>query len=186
MQESPVSESEKQKFIDIVKNHRRLVNFYGSKIGKHYPYHDMDKFNPDMMIPYIKGFTRGKDLSEEEYKEFKNAQHKHYTTNAHHPEHWDDNGIPDVRGKMPLDAIQEMVCDWCAMSSVFHNSPYDWADEHIGSRWLFDNKQIKCIYNTLDKVWEKQSKNHIKQTDKTDEVNDSSKSLFNTLLKVFK
>jgi hypothetical protein len=183
MEEISVTNKEKQEFIGIVKNHRYLVNHYGSKISKHYPYHDMDKFRPDMMIPYIKGFTRGKNLSEEEYKEFKNAQRIHYENNTHHPEYWDKSSTPDVRGKMPLDAIQEMVCDWCAMSKVFHNSPYDWADDHIGTYWLFDDKQIKCIYDTLDIVWGDFSRKRKRSNNAGEKEPDS---LFKTLMKMGK
>ena len=153
-----VDADEIYKFENIVQNHRDLVNYYASKVGKSFPNHDADKFTSEIMIPYIKGFVRKHiELSDKEYNQFKNAQHKHYQNNEHHPEHWDNSLVPNVSGKMPKIAIIEMCADWCAMSKIFGNTPFEWADKNIGKRWIFDNNQIEFIYQTLHKMWDNSS-----------------------------
>ena len=145
-------------FKNIVNNHRDLVNYFASKVGKSFPNHDTDKFNPELLYNYTKGFMRdSKDLLPSEYNEFKKTQHKHYISNKHHPEFWDNSKIPNVSYKMPKDAIIEMCADWCAVADSFGNTPFEWADKTIGKRWIFDKNQIEFIYQTLHKMWDNSS-----------------------------
>ena len=153
-----ISEEDVKEFKQHYENHKNLVNKYASKINKQYPNHDADKFSKELLIPYIKGFIWGKmNCTDEEWKSFKVAQELHYRNNAHHSQHWDKNSYfkaPDVRGKMPDEALYEMCADWCAMSEYYGNTPFEWADENIGKLWKFDEHQIQVIYDTLHKMWD--------------------------------
>lgn len=148
-----------QKFKEILAKHHNLVNHYGHKVGASFPDHDLDKLRPDMIVPYTKGFIKGKrNVSPEEWKQFKETQLKHYREASHHLQYWDRTWQPgdlalDVRGKMPDDAIIEMCADWCAMSYKMHSDPYEWTAKHVNKDFLFDQHQIDLIYNTLNKMW---------------------------------
>ena len=167
-----ISEEDIKEFKQHYENHKNLVNKYASKINKQYPNHDADKFSKELLIPYIKGFIWGKmNCTDEEWKSFKIAQELHYRNNAHHSQHWDKNSYfkaPDVRGKMPDEALYEMCADWCAMSEYYGNTPFEWADENIGKLWKFDEHQIQVIYDTLHKMWD--SNNTIKESLQTIET----------------
>lgn len=167
-----ISEEDVKEFKQHYENHKNLVNKYASKINKQYPNHDADKFSKELLIPYIKGFIWGKmNCTDEEWKSFKVAQELHYRNNAHHSQHWDKNSYfkaPDVRGKMPDEALYEMCADWCAMSEYYGNTPFEWADENIGKLWKFDEHQIQVIYDTLHKMWD--SNNTIKESLQTIET----------------
>lgn len=158
-----ISEEDVKEFKQHYENHKNLVNKYASKINKQYPNHDADKFSKELLIPYIKGFIWGKmNCTDEEWKSFKVAQELHYRNNAHHSQHWDKNSYfkaPDVRGKMPDEALYEMCADWCAMSEYYGNTPFEWADENIGKLWKFDEHQIQVIYDTLHKMWDNSTNN---------------------------
>lgn len=93
----------------------------------------------------------------------------HILNNSHHPEYWqeeevdllnreDRDGIPEKiidATKMPYMDIVEMCADFCAMSEEKGtNTPYEWAEENIGTRWEFTEKQQDVIYDTLEKMWE--------------------------------
>ena len=167
-----ISEEDVKEFKQHYENHKNLVNKYASKINKQYPNHDADKFSKELLIPYIKGFIWGKmNCTDEEWKSFKVAQELHYRNNAHHSQHWDKNSYfkaPDVRGKMPDEALYEMCADWCAMSEYYGNTPFEWADKNIGKLWKFDEHQIQVIYDTLHKMWD--SNNTIKESLQTIET----------------
>jgi len=88
----------------------------------------------------------------------------HIMANKHHPEYWApksslsnfsrENPTANIDGtRMPNKYIMEMVCDWCAVSEELNTNPYEWADNHIGTRWLFTEKQQKLIYTVLDIIW---------------------------------
>lgn len=151
--ENPITDDEKQIFQDIYDKHVDLVNYYASKINQNFPNHDKDKFNSNMYVPYVKGFTRNKeDLSYDEYIQFKQAQQTHYENNRHHPEYW----MPNI-DNMGSSALAEMCADWCAMATVFGNTPFEWADKVIGTKYHFNDNQIYYIYEILKVMWGKSS-----------------------------
>lgn len=153
--ETPITDEEKQIFQDIYDNHLNLVNYYASKINRNFPNHDKDKFDDEFYIPYVKGFTRNKEsLSPEEYKQFKEAQNQHYIRNRHHPEYWIANTNIENMGDSTLI---EMCADWCAMSTVFGNTPFEWADSVIGTKYNFNENQIYFIYQILEMMWGRKS-----------------------------
>ena len=164
-------EAYKEKFIERTKNHIQLVNKYAQKIGHTYNYHDADKLQGELFEPYAlsfkyDGFGNGaerKKMTQEELNAYNEATLKHISRNPHHPEYWinpklktfDRDNPPralDCR-KMSDAAITEMCCDWCAMSEEFGNTPFEWAAETIGERWVFDDRQVKFIYNLLEDLW---------------------------------
>lgn len=151
--ENPITDEEKKLFQDIYDNHLNLVNYYASKINRNFPNHDKDKFDDKFYIPYVKGFTRNKEsLSPEEYKQFKEAQNQHYIRNRHHPEYWIANTNIENMG---ASALAEMCADWCAIGTVFGNTPFEWADKVIGTKYHFNENQINYIYEILKAMWGK-------------------------------
>lgn len=137
-------------FINRTKKHIECVNKYAQKIGYAFPNHDIDKFEKDLKKSYIIltwCSFRKKPIPSEFRNMLFGAMSKHYKTNKHHPEYWND--IND----MDEESLIEMCCDWCAMSEEYHNSPIEWADNHIDIKWKFNEKQSYFIYKTLNKLW---------------------------------
>jgi hypothetical protein len=140
--------------------------------------HDQSKFEKPEHEPYIKLTwnyylkDHGKKInwSSKELKEMQEATFHHVKTNKHHPEAWDKNStieainnkdrdkpsgyIIDATG-MPLSYIATMVADWCAVSEEKETDPYKWCEMNINKRWIFTDKQIKLIYDLLNKIWKK-------------------------------
>jgi hypothetical protein len=164
-------------YLERTFNHIDRVIKYGKKINKDYTDHDRDKLTVDkIIIPYIfMNWQKNNDntiiIPDEIQKGIDTATRCHILANSHHPEYWDDeakentkgftrkdpnpNGIYDAT-KMPNEALDEMCCDWCAMSEEFNEkTPKDWADKTINKRWKFTDKQKEYIYNMLKKLWKK-------------------------------
>jgi hypothetical protein len=95
------------------------------------------------------------------------ATFHHIKNNAHHPEFHSKQEVDILNTKdrdkpleqivdataMPILSIAEMCADWCAVSEERKSSPIDWANNNIGVRWLFDDKQTKLIYLLLEKIF---------------------------------
>ena len=164
-------------YLDRTFAHIERVMKYGKKIGKNYADHDRDKLTKDnIIIPYI-FLTWGKKHKDFEIPELiqqsiDNATKLHMINNKHHPEYWCDDNVrklidftrddPNPNGdiydatKMPKSALDEMVCDWCAMAEEMgEKTPKTWADKTVNKRWKFTNEQTDYIYKMLDKVWNK-------------------------------
>lgn len=132
--------------------HINCVNKYANMVGYSFPKHDIDKFEKDLYSSYVIlswCSFRNKEIPAENQDNLKRAINKHYKSNKHHPEYWKD--IND----MDEGSLTEMCADWCSMSEEYGNNPLDWADEHIGKKWLFNEKQIYFIYKTLERMWNK-------------------------------
>ena len=167
----------KQKFIDRTIEHNKLVNKYAQKIGHTYSYHDYDKLS-SLLDDYSLMFKG--NITDDENKRYNNATIAHISNNPHHPEFFlnkvDSKKLKSFTRENPImnldcsrmtdPAIQEMCCDWCAMSEEFGNSPLDWADKHLGvlgdvpyknipttGRWLFTDRQLDYIYDLLIGLW---------------------------------
>jgi hypothetical protein len=87
---------------------------------------------------------------------------QHIKNNSHHPEYWINEDLSDFSREnpgchdvylMPKDAMTEMLCDWCAMSEEFGNSPFEWFAKVNSTRWNFDDNQQKFILETLHRLW---------------------------------
>lgn len=159
-----LTEDYKDDFISRTTQHIARVNKYANKINKSYPNHDSDKFN-ELFDGY--SLMNKKDVSEEEQQMIDDATYKHVINNEHHPEHWcnsaDVEGFsrknPNPHGcldcsKMSESAMEEMCCDWCAMSEEFNNTPFEWFDKVKDTRWHFNEEQEKFILDTLHKLWD--------------------------------
>ena len=85
-------EQYQEDFKKRVKNHINLVNKYAKKIGHVYPYHDHDKLQGELFIPYSLSMKNGykyetyEGLSDDDRKIYNKATIKHITNNPHHPE----------------------------------------------------------------------------------------------------
>lgn len=153
----------KDQFVENTLNHIKLVNKYASKIGCSYPLHDQDKLHGMLFNGY---YLIVKDvLTPEEERLLDTVTYYHIKSNKHHPEYW---SITPLRGftrknpcplgiveatRMPEFAINEMLCDWCAMSEIYNNTPYEWFEKVNGIRWYFVPKQQQYILDTLKKLW---------------------------------
>lgn len=145
-------------FLERTKNHINLVIQFGKLLGKNYEGHDIDKFSDTLVFPYTlltwKHHDKNFKLNKMEQEEIKFATQYHIRRNEHHPEHWSEfNTVPVNAKKMPLDALIEMCCDWCAMSCELKNSPLEWFEINKNKRWKFTPEQEKTIYRTLKFLW---------------------------------
>lgn len=163
-------------YILRTKNHIIRVMKYGKMLNKDYSKHDYDKLSSNnILIPYV--FLTWKKSNPEIVipdiieKSIDEATRLHIVNNSHHPEFWSDdpmkatknftrdnpnpNGIYDAT-KMTDEALDEMCCDWCAMSEELdESSPKNWADKTINVRWKFTPEQIDRIYKLIDKLWKR-------------------------------
>lgn len=154
----------KSKFIENTNNHIKLVNEYAKKLGAYYPNHDKDKLS-GMLFPGYALIVKD-SLTPNEEKTLDTVTYYHIKSNKHHPEYWSKTSLQGFTRKnptplgiveatlMPTYAIDEMLCDWCAMSEVYNNTPYEWFDKVNGIRWYFTREQQQYIIGTLDKLWE--------------------------------
>ena len=159
-------EDYQKKFDERTHAHIDRVNKYAKKIDRSYPNHDSDKFN-ELYDGY--SLMSKENVTEEEQKLIDDATFRHVRDNEHHCEHWVDE--KDIEGfsrnnptphgcldcsKMPNNALEEMCCDWCAMSEEFNNTPFEWYDKNKDTRWHFNEEQDKFILDTLHKLWNKE------------------------------
>ena len=159
-------EDYQKKFDERTHAHIDRVNKYAKKIGKAYPHHDEDKFN-ELYDGYSLMSKNKEDITKEEQAMIDDATFKHVINNEHHCEHWVDP--KDIEGfsrdnptphgcldcsKMPESALEEMCCDWCAMSEEFNNTPFEWYEKNKDTRWHFNEEQDKFILDTLHKLWD--------------------------------
>ena len=153
-----------KKFDERTRAHIERVNKYAKKIDREYPNHDSDKFN-ELYDGY--SLMSKDNVTKEEQALIDDATFKHVRDNEHHCEHWVDE--KDIEGfsrnnptphgcldcsKMPESALEEMCCDWCAMSEEFNNTPFEWYEKNKDTRWHFNEKQDKFILDTLHKLWD--------------------------------
>lgn len=172
-----ITQEMRDAFITRTKQHIYRVVKFADKLKLDVLDHDQSKFDEPEMTPYIlinwryKLKDEGVDLQfpPEIDNQLNQATLHHIKFNKHHPEYWDKevtmknlnqkdrDAVPEKMvdaTQMPRRAIQEMCCDWCAMSEERNNSPYEWADKVIGTRFKFTPHQIFLIYSTLDSLWE--------------------------------
>ena len=167
-------EQYKKDFIERTDHHIELVNYYALEIAEYdmdvfesidVKYHDEDKLTT-LLEDY--SLMSKESLTPEEEKRLDEATKIHIIYNYHHPEFWvsDEDTIRVKReftrknpvmnldcSNMPEWAMMEMCADWCAMSEEFSNTPFEWADKVIGTRWIFTDNQKEFIYDTLRKGW---------------------------------
>lgn len=163
-------------------NHISLVKKYCDKISKFKGFsdlsvqcqnHDASKFCDPEYVPYIliswqyKCKSDGIEFNVSDYwKDLMNSATEHHVKqNSHHPEFYsNETNVINTENrdkpaklidatKMPLMNVAEMVADWCAVSKERHTNPKDWADSNIGTRWKFDDKQTKLIYDLIAKIF---------------------------------
>lgn len=152
------------KFINRTKKHIERVNKYAKKINKTYPNHDADKLDENKLL-YMYSLMFKPDITVEERNILDRGTFIHVITNDHHPEYWTTtdlrgftrknfcpNGIVDAT-KMPNECIEQMICDWCAMSEEFGNTPLEWANKVVNIRWKFTPQQINLIYSLIETLW---------------------------------
>ena len=150
------------KFIERTKNHITLVNKYAKKLGKSFPLHDNDKLHE--LAPYYQYFSK-ENRSKMEEQLLDQATLKHITCNKHHPEYWTTTSLkgftrknPNPNGpidatRMSREALEEMVCDWCACSEEFGNTPFEWFNKVKNTRWVFNNEQELFICSCITICW---------------------------------
>ena len=166
-------EDYKEDFIKRTKNHINSVCEYAYKIGKDYPEHDVDKLNElfnDYSLMKKKTSKPGSNISDNlagltdnEVDKVNNATFIHITTNTHHPEYWAEEEITDFDREdppmglhcesMPNEALDEMCCDWSAVSKECGNTPMEWLNKTVPTRWIFTDEQVEYIKKRLEEIW---------------------------------
>ena len=150
-----------KKHIDLVKKYCQKI--YGLDPVKYEDLlnrakeHDLSKYSEEELKPYILltwNYYADKHnldfkLTSEMEKKTREAWFHHYTVNKHHPEYY--KNIED----MPDIDIAEMVADWCSVSEEMGNNPIEWAKGKIGSKFKFNEYQVKLIYELLNNIWSK-------------------------------
>lgn len=131
--------------------------------------HDLSKFREPELYPYILTSWMYRYPDFEAPADFSGdaATFHHIKNNRHHPEYWDDSltenpinsenrdlpsGIMVDATKMPFDALDELCCDWKAVSIELNTNPFEWAENNINVRWQFTIEQENYIYRTLEKL----------------------------------
>lgn len=150
-----------QKFIDRTLKHIKVVNLFASKINQYYPFHDSSKL--DMLFPgYC--FYQKPNLTREEDNALDMATLIHITQSSHHPEYWrqDDSLLDGFKRNnanpqgiipctdMPLESLQEMICDWQAVSLEKGNTALEWFKKVNGVRWQFTDEQQEQILSLIE------------------------------------
>ena len=135
--------------------------------------HDHTKFSKELMFYYIlitwryKCIRDGVEFIVPEHieKEMNNVTEIHCKTEKHHPEYWSDEtnciNIQDRDKpckcidvtKMPVSALIQMVCDWCAVSIERNSNPRDWFKSNLNTRWHFSDHQVNFINEFIDIFW---------------------------------
>lgn len=153
----------KHQFIERTKKHIELVNYFGAKIDRVYPAHDSSKL--DFLLDYYCYFCKLEKTPDEE-KLLDIATLVHITNAPHHVEYWtstdltgftranpNPSGIIDA-SEMPEESLEEMVCDWCAVSKEKGNTPFEWFRKVNGVRWLFTPEQQSFIRRVSREIWD--------------------------------
>jgi len=107
--------------LEQTKQHIKVVAFLCNKLAAEIisrgPLHDASKLEQDEWphfereTPLLKTMVFGSDEYKESLLRLKPALDHHYSSNRHHPEHF-ENGIEG----MTLVDVVEMFCDWVAAS----------------------------------------------------------------------
>lgn len=116
--------------------------------------HDQDKYSSrEMALPYcwVTEYHRQNNEGEvdsetqRQYDLAKDATGRHVEQNLHHPE-----AHQSIEDMSQLD-LAEMVADWSAMAEELgEGNARGWADQNIGSKWEFTDKQKDFIYGAID------------------------------------
>lgn len=115
--------------------------------------HDLSKFSPSEFITYAKYFYGDK----EKYKEqFDLAWEHHFMNNKHHWNYWcydheyywnTLSKVEDCKlGKpndMPFKYLEQMICDWKAMSNVFGDTAQSFYLKNYSKIELSDKSRIE-------------------------------------------
>jgi hypothetical protein len=155
----------KQQFLERTQKHIESVNEFAAKIGKQYPNHDSSKLV--MLLEGYKYFMiPQQDLTEDQKHALDIATLMHIKSAPHHPEYWTSTDLtgftrtnccpngPIDATDMPEEFLEQMVCDWAAMSKEYgKNTPMEWFESVNGKRWIFTSQQQEFIRQTIDKVW---------------------------------
>lgn len=163
-------------------DHIQSVKSYAKKIVREFPElndllkqsndHDKSKFsNPEYeryveITWYYNQLKRGNELVFN--PDWNKATVHHVKTNSHHPEYHDPmagsqsinntdrdkpSGYIVDASEMPDIDIAEMCADWMSVSKEKNTNPIKWADDNIGTRWEFTDKQTDLIYRILNLIW---------------------------------
>lgn len=139
-------------FVKRTLQHINLVNLFAEKIDQQYPFHDSSKL--DMLFPGYCFYSKPNLLKHED-EALDVATLIHITQSSHHPEYWRSDDFfldgfkrknPNPQGvipctSMPVECLQEMVCDWQAMGLEKGNSALQWFNKVNGTRWEFSLEQ---------------------------------------------
>jgi hypothetical protein len=108
--------------------------------------HDASKFTG------IERLCLNPETKDKNPEAFEFALKQHYSTNPHHPEHW-ENGILD----MPSPFLAEMVCDWYARSNEFGKDLREWIKGVAFPKYSVteNSKKGKQIFSYVDMLLEK-------------------------------
>lgn len=132
------------KYFKYVIEHKKnvFIECWNKKMYVHAFMHDVSKFNPKEFIPYSNWFYGFQGVRQQDcynqYKDDKNwmssfgskhlkckqefdvAWQHHKDKNKHHWNYWYERSL-----EMPRKYIDQMICDWSAMSRKFGDTPQE-------------------------------------------------------------
>ena len=119
---------------------------YNREIKESIDEHDLSKWGDEEYDAYGEYFYGDKDE-----EAFNKAWLHHQHFNPHHWQYWllreDDGGKP-IAIEMPLEYVQEMICDWLAFS-IKNN------DLKEIQKWYDENKKNQILHKKTKKLVEK-------------------------------
>ena len=180
---TPITEDMYNSFNDRTIDHIKRVNYFGNILGYDFSDHDKTKWDDDKINGFIlsnAAANTGIMLDDDDLKIREKAIFSHVKSEPHHPSYWDENctfekyyvnpkgflndedfveGYVIDATKMDKKSIVEMCSDWCAVSDELGTDPHKWAEDNIGTRWLFTEDQKVFLNNTLNTLWTTHQKN---------------------------
>lgn len=114
--------------------------------------HDASKYDEEEYDAYGEYFYGDKkDVEHKDDEDFQRAWLHHQHHNPHHWQYWllreDDGGKP-IALEMPLEYVQEMICDWLAFSIKNNNL------KEI-QKWYDENNKNQILHKKTKKLVEK-------------------------------
>lgn len=126
------------KYFKYVLEHKKnvFIQCWKNKMYLHAFTHDMSKFHPKEFFAYAeyfygdynpnsRGFVNNQEKIDSVKENFDKAWQHHKDNNKHHWNYWHERNL-----EMPTKYIDQMICDWSAMSMKFGDTPKDFYERN--------------------------------------------------------
>ena len=129
--------------------------------------HDDSKYSDEEFGPYRRYWHPVSEQEKEEAEEeFQLAWKHHYTVNAHHPEYWIKNNIPQP---MEPKYVVELICDWIAMSMVKGGSVLEYWENNRDKKQKVMHKDTMELIDKILNIYDPRLLEAIANSNKEEE-----------------